>query len=207
VFFLMAIVLGACSDDKIGPVSSDIHGRILDAAKRPLGGASVVLEYDTANSLANSKRQPTTMIRWTQAESGWVTIWIVSFCDTDSLRTLVNGEISAGNHTVTWDGLDDSGRILPDGVYQVHLRQGSTEDLTVVARLGLDYASLGAGEVLAPLAVTDGRGEFTLSQECLPFGYQMTLTNEAGESIGSAISDWITVNEQSGAYVTLHIPN
>ncbi len=33
------------------------------------------------------------------------------------VRTLVNGKMSAGQHTATWDGRDDSGQVLGSGVY------------------------------------------------------------------------------------------
>ncbi len=33
------------------------------------------------------------------------------------VRTLVNGEVPAGTHPISWDGSDDSGRRVPGGVY------------------------------------------------------------------------------------------
>ncbi len=45
------------------------------------------------------------------------------------LATLVDAELEAGEHAVTWRGLDARGRSLPSGVYVCRLRAGST-DLT-----------------------------------------------------------------------------
>lgn len=45
------------------------------------------------------------------------------------LKTLVSGELSAGAHTVTWDGRDNDGRGVASGVYLARLRVG-TEVLT-----------------------------------------------------------------------------
>jgi flagellar hook assembly protein FlgD len=38
------------------------------------------------------------------------------------LRTLESGELARGDHAPRWDGLDDSGRAVPEGVYFAHLR-------------------------------------------------------------------------------------
>jgi FtsP/CotA-like multicopper oxidase with cupredoxin domain len=42
------------------------------------------------------------------------------------VRVLVQGEFAAGQHTVTWDGLDAAGRKLPQGIYPYRLHVGST---------------------------------------------------------------------------------
>ena len=38
------------------------------------------------------------------------------------VRTLESGAFARGDHAPTWDGLDDSGRTVPGGVYFAHLR-------------------------------------------------------------------------------------
>jgi hypothetical protein len=41
------------------------------------------------------------------------------------IRSLLRGEsISAGSHTIMWDGRDDSGRIVPSGVYMYRITAG-----------------------------------------------------------------------------------
>jgi hypothetical protein len=42
------------------------------------------------------------------------------------VRSLVHGLHGAGEHTVSWDGRDESGRGLPSGTYFVKLRSGET---------------------------------------------------------------------------------
>lgn len=37
------------------------------------------------------------------------------------VATLVNGELAAGRHDVTWRGLDDAGRAVASGAYIVRL--------------------------------------------------------------------------------------
>jgi len=50
------------------------------------------------------------------------------------VRSLVDDVLSAGNHTVNWDGTDDTGRAVSAGVYLYRLQAG---DLTEVRRLSL----------------------------------------------------------------------
>jgi hypothetical protein len=43
------------------------------------------------------------------------------------VRTLVSGEMPAGDHQVMWDGRDDAGRAMPAGVYFYELRFDGTQ--------------------------------------------------------------------------------
>jgi len=45
------------------------------------------------------------------------------------IRTLVNSSLNAGSHSVTWDGLDNSGSIAESGIYFYKLQAGD-ESLT-----------------------------------------------------------------------------
>ncbi|MFO7651976.1 MAG: FlgD immunoglobulin-like domain containing protein, partial [bacterium] len=42
-----------------------------------------------------------------------------------AVRTLANGPMTAGQHSVRWDGRDDSGRTLAQGVYFLRLDTGT----------------------------------------------------------------------------------
>jgi hypothetical protein len=43
------------------------------------------------------------------------------------VRTLVNGALPGGNHTIRWNGLDDAGNTVADGMYFGHVVAGTTE--------------------------------------------------------------------------------
>jgi hypothetical protein len=45
------------------------------------------------------------------------------------IRVLVDGEISAGKHTVTWDGRDASGRLSASGIYFYRLKSANFSDI------------------------------------------------------------------------------
>ncbi len=224
--FAALLLLSACNDttgpDGTGVVGSDIRGHVLDSTRRPVADAAIVLEYLSYDASGLPKRTPTNLIQWEQLEAGWVTVWIASFCDTDSLRTLVSGGREPGIHAVAWDGLDDAGQFAPEGVYQVHVLHDGMEDRPVVMRFGIDYGGLPSSTDVVPLVVTDSWGRFTLSQDCLPFDFVLTLTNEAGDSLATysiarrvriwafdsstgfrAVSDTLEVDEETGVRVTL----
>ncbi|HOX26202.1 MAG TPA: hypothetical protein PLL30_08430 [Candidatus Krumholzibacteria bacterium] len=216
-------LLGAC-DDSTEPdtMDSDIRGHVVDAQGEPVAGATVILQHDVDPPLPFAHDKPQTGIEFDLPEAGPVTMWIASFCDGDTLRMLVDGELPPGQHVVVWDGLDDAGRVLPDGVYRMHLRTEAGETHQELALLHVGYEGLDPDAVVAPLAVTDDEGEFTLSQECLPFGFTFDRLDENGDPIGTSTitrevriwafsaaagavgaSGWAAVDPETGAEVTV----
>ncbi len=45
------------------------------------------------------------------------------------VRTLVNADLAAGEHTYIWNGADDAGRQVSAGVYLYHLRSGAVDEV------------------------------------------------------------------------------
>jgi len=64
-----------------------------------------------------------TSIRFALLEDGYVTLTIYSIAE-QRVRTLVSGPMTAGLHTVTWDGRDNAGNRVSSGIYLTHLRMG-----------------------------------------------------------------------------------
>jgi hypothetical protein len=44
------------------------------------------------------------------------------------VKTLVNGSLASGNHTVRWNGRDEAGSTVADGVYFCHVKAGTVEE-------------------------------------------------------------------------------
>jgi flagellar hook assembly protein FlgD len=40
------------------------------------------------------------------------------------VRTLSAGQAESGDHTAVWDGRNDAGEIVPNGVYLIRLQSG-----------------------------------------------------------------------------------
>lgn len=214
-------LVGACNDST-PPDDSNIRGRVVDAQGQPVAGAAVVLQYDTTPPMTGKQDKPQTMIEFDLREAGHVTVWISDYCDGSILRLLADRDFFAGTHAITWDELDDEGRILPDGAYQCHVVTDDGERTWTILILFQEYGGFATDAVVAPLVVTDSRGRFTLAQACLPFGYVYEVDNGLGELVGvfTIIRDvqvWafseaagargssavVTVDPDSGADVTV----
>jgi flagellar hook assembly protein FlgD len=44
------------------------------------------------------------------------------------IRKLVDDNLAAGQHSITWDGRTDAGELLPSGIYFCHFKSSETEE-------------------------------------------------------------------------------
>jgi flagellar hook assembly protein FlgD len=63
---------------------------------------------------------PRTTVFFDLAQAGPVTVRVYSVSGR-LVRTLVSGEMEAGQHQVIWDGIDDAGRSVASGTYHVQM--------------------------------------------------------------------------------------
>ena len=179
-------LIGACNDaTPPDPTQNDITGLVVDTLGQPVAGATVVLQLATDPSVYWSPDKPQTLIEWSMPEPGDMTAWISSYCDGDVLRLLVDGMMPAGSGVLTWDGTNDDGLVLPDGVYRFHVVTDDGESTSAFTILHNGYLGLDAEAVLAPQAITDAQGRFRLEQTCLPFGFTFEHVDGTGEPIGT----------------------
>jgi len=68
---------------------------------------------------------PSTTIPFSLNETGFVNLSIFNIMG-QKVRTLVDNYHSVGSHTVTWNGLDDSGKSVAAGIYIYQLKCGDT---------------------------------------------------------------------------------
>lgn len=59
----------------------------------------------------------------------------VSSINGQRVKVLANGSFGPGHHVVHWDGTDDAGRAVAEGVYLVHLEVPELDAITKVVRL------------------------------------------------------------------------
>jgi len=178
---LGVVFLAGCSDTTGPQADDDIRGRVVDAQGDPVTDARIVLQYEYPGAARADK--PGTQIIYELPESGPVTFWISSYCDGDTVRMLVDGESPGGS--IAWNGRDDDQRIVPDGVYRYHLITESGEQTAASPLFHLGYGDL-MDEPLAPHAVVDDQGRFTLDQACLGFGFTYDIMGDDGEPSGTA---------------------
>jgi hypothetical protein len=66
---------------------------------------------------------PQTTITWQIPSDGWVTLSVYNTSG-QLLRTLVKGSVKAGSYTSIWDGRDNKGRVVANGIYLYTLESG-----------------------------------------------------------------------------------
>ena len=219
----MAMLLSGCGDDASPPHENDaITGRVVDADGLAVAGASIVLQHDTDGLPFGAADKPRHGIRFDLPEGGLATVWVSSYCDADTVRMLLNDEsLPSGQFTIIWDGLDDQDRVAPDGVYSFHVVLPDTASQTAFPQAAAGLRRPGRRHGGGRLGTSGLRGTFALSQACLPFGHAFTGTDESGEPTGTssitrqvrvwalhpdhaaAASDWVTVDADAGANVTI----
>ena len=96
---LNGVSMPVSSDDNVNPVITELRGNY----PNPFN--------------------PTTTIAYSVKESGPVQIDIYNLSG-QKVRTLVNSNMSAGNHTVVWNGKDSSSRSVGSGVYFFKMQAG-----------------------------------------------------------------------------------
>ncbi len=117
-----------------------VEGEIVyDAGKNPIevssegNGREMPLHLPVLDNYPNPFENQTT-IRFGTESDGWTDLAIFSLLG-NRVRLLAQGVRPGGTHTVVWDGRDDSGRLVPAGVYGCRLRTGigaSVRTLVVV---------------------------------------------------------------------------
>ena len=84
---------------------------------------------------------------------------------------IVNGEIAAGRHEFSWDGLDDNGSLLPDGVYGFSVVAVDRNEETV----GNVTASLGR---VTGIEIVDEALMFNIGEMGVPFDSLFAVRDE-----------------------------
>lgn len=65
-----------------------------------------------------------TTFQFSVAETSPVLFQVWNPSDTEVVRTLVEGVLSAGAYSIVWDGRDDQGAVVPDGEYPYRMTAG-----------------------------------------------------------------------------------
>ena len=110
-------------------LDSDVFGE----APLTVGTANVSMQ-DAVPSEVNLAQNypnpfnPTTRIDYSVVSDGHVTLNVYDITGR-LISTLVDGYVDAGYHSVMWDGIDDSGKMVAAGIYFYSL-QNETSSMT-----------------------------------------------------------------------------
>ncbi len=113
-------------DDWVALVAAGIAKHAANAGELPEQNLTQVTIPDGYELFQNHPNpfNPTTEITFAIPEASEVKLAIYNLSG-QLVRALVSGQLSAGNHRVTWNATDDSGKRVASGIYLYVLKAGS----------------------------------------------------------------------------------
>jgi hypothetical protein len=237
---LLALIGCSKSTDSEEEENSSIRGRVVDASDRGISNAAIMLTYNfqtTGSSPAaagdeNSPRvrhllrpnrpHPSTDIVFTLPEQCHVKLWITDYCRSDTVKVLIDEVKSAGYQIATWDGKNEEGELVVNGVYYYHLLAGDFSASSAMI-LSYSYSGYDSPQGLESHAATGNDGYFEIGQDCLPFGHESAKYDDQGNQIGTIVitrevgiwvlhdsystasKESVSVDSHTGAYVTIQL--
>jgi len=124
---LTGLVLGNTYTAAVSAVYDDGESDLVEVIFEATDVNGDNLEVPVVNALVGNYPNPfnpTTSIKFATVESGHVTLEVFN-SKGQKVKTLVNETMSADNHTVDWNGTDDSGKAVSSGIYFYKMRASS----------------------------------------------------------------------------------
>ena len=177
--FMTSLALSSCSDST-GPetLPASITGTVVDPAGDPIEGASILVSFRPSfeDILVPEKRMGS-VADLPPADVYWIRI--TDACG-DTIATVCD-EGCDDQGSYYWDGLDDAGLRVVEGLYWYVLAssEGFTTNKLVLIH---DYTEWDTENCRAH-DFTDTSGRYSLSDECLGFGEMITVTDEEGNIV------------------------
>jgi len=155
-------------------------GTVTTTDSLPVSGAAILVSFrPTLDALGSkpevSSRELLPLVEPTTLDRDSVRkVWITDDCG-ETVRVLCDGDCQEAG-SATWDGRDDEGLTILDGVYilQMELPDTVLATKTLVLR---GYGGWDPAEGRAH-ARTDDQGRFRLSDECMGFGTVLPASSE-----------------------------
>ncbi|MGB7061165.1 MAG: carboxypeptidase-like regulatory domain-containing protein [Candidatus Zixiibacteriota bacterium] len=237
---LLALVGCSKSTKSQEDESSSIRGRVVDASGGGISNAAIMLTYNFQNAgsspaaagdgnsprvqhlLRPNRPHPSTDIAFTLPEQCHVKLWITDYCRSDTVKVLIDEVMLGGSFTVNWDGKNEEGDLVLNGVYYYCLHAGEWQAENSMV-LSYSYSGYDSPQGLQSHAATGSDGYFEISQDCLPFGHESAKYDDQGNQIGivvitrevgvwvlhdsysTASEESVWVDSRTGAYVTIQL--
>lgn len=189
-FIGLLVLAGGCGEnhplDPVVPADDGIVGHVVDQDGNPLAGIAVGLVYDF--EYPDRFAKPSTGIGFALPEPGFVRVVVFDLAR-ETVRTLADGQMPAGNHNIIWDTRDADGHLVPNGLYLVLVEfEGSplSENRLFINSVGPDTINQ------RPNALTDSAGYFRIPRNLIPVGEIVPVT-QGEEPVSYPISPAITL--------------
>ncbi|MGD9548226.1 MAG: FlgD immunoglobulin-like domain containing protein [Candidatus Krumholzibacteriia bacterium] len=186
----MMILAGGCGENHPlepgGHANDGIVGHVIDQGGNPLAGIALGLVYDF--EYPDRFAKPSTRIGFSLPEPGVVRVVVFDLAR-ETVRTLADGQMPPGNHTITWDTRDSDGHLVPNGLYLVLVEfEGNplSENRLFINSVGPDTIHQ------RPNALTDPAGYFRIPRNLIPVGEIVPVT-QGEEPVSYPVSSVITL--------------
>ena len=212
-----------CEDNTL---DNSLRGKVIDNNGSPVENAAITLGYyfETVDSLIEDSSpkvrvipetftlhqnypnpfNPITNISYGLPQESHVTLWIERECDNELIITLIDTILQAGYHTATWDAKNSSGKYVTSGVYLYHIIAGEYS-MTKNMLLLYDYSGY-SFDSIEHNSITNNSGNFSLSQDCMPFGSTGLRTDEAANFLGYwHVTKYVKIWAIHDSYTTVFI--
>src|SRR5262245_21536920 len=201
---LLAAAISGCDDDEQEPAV--LVGRVLDASDQPIPGARVGIVYRLTGPALAGAHEPVpipgpratklypsapnpfehrTSIRFDLAHDCQAQLRIFEF-QGRPVRDLIQASASpAGAHIAVWDGTDDSGGSMPNGLYVVRLTVVSPDSSAGEWKTRILENDPDPNRLLQSfVAVTGADGRFRIAFPQIPIREQIDAIDVEGSGLG-----------------------
>lgn len=159
------------------------YGEVMQSRSGPrviFASQGLPVEYQLEQNFPNPFN-PSTIIGFSLPEDNRVTLSIYDM-NGKLTKKRIDENLRAGMFRVVWDGTNDAGANVTNGLYTYRLQAGDFEAEKTMLLDMLDPASIRQHNSL-PLATSDENGEFQLSYSQIPFGRIVYITDETGPEV------------------------
>jgi len=129
---------------------------------------------------------PQTNIKFSLPVSGKVTLRILNRIDSQIIRTLIDRDLPAGLHIVTWDGLNDEQIFVSNNLYHYQLSSGEFSDSKQLFLNMVDPEHIHSLDCI-PLAKSDAEGKLEVDYNIFPIGEEVVWVDEIGNELGTFV--------------------
>jgi hypothetical protein len=136
-FFLLLTILGACeetgpvtpsdTDQEPGTIPFSFQVQVKDSVGDPMEGLRISTHQLLSIDIVAEPNRPSLRIQMATPVNCRNTMEIFRF-DGQLSRTLSDGVLPYGLHTLVWDCRDDDGEVVLDGVYEIRMTARLDED-------------------------------------------------------------------------------
>ena len=207
LLFIALLVVFGCEDNTS---NNYLRGKVIDNNGSPVDSVAILLSYyyETIDSPVEDSTlnpiNPVTSISYEIPAYTHVTLSIERECDNELIITLVDETQQAGYYSVQWDKKKNNEKFVTSGVYLLYLNAGdysNTKNMLVL----YDYSGY-SFDSIEHSSITNNSGNFSLSQDCMPFGSEGVRTNEVGEFLGYwHVTKYVKIWAIHDSYTTVFI--